>query len=100
IKSGLVTGLAHITGGGLTENTPRMCPAGLAPRIDRDAWTPLPVFDWLQAEGNIAIDEMHRTFNMGIGLVFAVSADKVDAVLTELQRLGETPVVLGDLVAS
>ncbi|MEQ3747513.1 MAG: phosphoribosylformylglycinamidine cyclo-ligase [Henriciella sp.] len=100
IKSGLVTGLAHITGGGLTENTPRMSPAGLAPRIDRDAWTPLPVFDWLQAEGNIAIDEMHRTFNMGIGLVFAVSATKVDAVLTELQRLGETPVVLGDLVAS
>jgi phosphoribosylformylglycinamidine cyclo-ligase len=100
IKSGLVTGLAHITGGGLTENTPRMCPVGLAPRIDRDAWTPLPVFDWLQAEGNIAIDEMHRTFNMGIGLVFAVSATQADAVLTELQRLGETPVVLGDLVAS
>ncbi|MCR9195887.1 MAG: phosphoribosylformylglycinamidine cyclo-ligase [Hyphomonas sp.] len=98
IRSGQVKGLAHITGGGLTENTPRMCPDHLTPRIDRKAWIALPVFDWLQNEGNIVEDEMHRTFNMGIGLVFAVSKDDAEAVLTELKSLGEAPVVIGDLI--
>ncbi len=98
IKSGKIKGLAHITGGGLTENTPRMCPDHLAPRIDRTAWVAPPVFDWLQAEGKIVEDEMHRTFNMGIGLVFAAAPDAVDAVMAELTALGETPVVIGDLV--
>ena len=99
IKSDRAKGLAHITGGGLTENTPRMCPDTLVPRIDRASWTAPPVFDWLQREGNIAEDEMHRTFNMGIGLVFAVAADDVDGAMAELVTLGETPVVIGDLVA-
>jgi phosphoribosylaminoimidazole synthetase len=97
IKANAVKGLAHITGGGLTENTPRMCPDHLIPRIDRAAWTPLPIFEWLKAEGNIAEDEMHRTFNMGIGLVFAVAPDRVEDVMTTLTSLGEAPVVLGDL---
>lgn len=97
IKAGKIKGLAHITGGGLTENTPRMCPDHLAPRIDRAAWGAPPVFDWLQREGNIAEDEMHRTFNMGIGLVFAAAADDADAVVAELRALGETPVIIGDL---
>ena len=97
IRSGLTSGLAHITGGGLTENTPRMCPANLSPRIDREAWTPPAVFDWLASEGNIDTDEMHRTFNMGIGLVFAVAPNHVDAALAKLSELGETPVVIGDL---
>lgn len=98
IKTGNIKGLAHITGGGLTENTPRMCPDHLSPRIDRKAWVAPPVFDWLRAEGNIVEDEMHRTFNMGIGLVFAVAKDDADMVMTELKALGETPVVIGDLV--
>ncbi len=98
IKTGNIKGLAHITGGGLTENTPRMCPDHLSPRIDRKAWVAPPVFDWLRAEGNIVEDEMHRTFNMGIGLVFAVAKDDADTVMTELKALGETPVVIGDLV--
>jgi phosphoribosylformylglycinamidine cyclo-ligase len=97
IKSGKIKGLAHITGGGLTENTPRMCPDHLAPRIDRSNWVVPAVFDWLQREGNIAEDEMHRTFNMGIGLVFAVAAGEVDQVMTELHELGEAPVIIGDL---
>lgn len=96
---GIIKGLAHITGGGLTENTPRMCPEHLMPRIDRTAWTPLPVFEWLQAEGNISQDEMHRTFNMGIGLVFAVAPDCVDRALECLTEVGETPVIIGDLKA-
>jgi phosphoribosylformylglycinamidine cyclo-ligase len=98
IKTGNIKGLAHITGGGLTENTPRMCPDHLLPRIDRKAWVSPSVFDWLQSEGNIVEDEMHRTFNMGIGLVFAVAKDDADTVMTALNALGETPVVIGDLV--
>ena len=97
IRAGLTTGLAHITGGGLTENTPRMCPDHLTPRIDRSAWAPPAVFDWLQSEGAIETDEMHRTFNMGIGLVFAVPADKADQAMTVLSDAGETPVIIGDL---
>lgn len=98
IKGDLVRGLAHITGGGLTENTPRMCPDHLAPRIDRKAWAPPAVFNWLQDIGNIVEDEMHRTFNMGIGMVFAVAPDQADAAIAALKEAGETPVILGDLV--
>ncbi|MEO9968364.1 MAG: phosphoribosylformylglycinamidine cyclo-ligase [Hyphomonadaceae bacterium] len=97
IAEGLVTGLAHITGGGLTENTPRMCPDGLTPKIDRQSWTPLPVFDWLQSVGQMSDDEMHKTFNMGIGMVIATSPDKTDATLAKLEELGETPNVIGEL---
>ena len=97
IRAELTTGLAHITGGGLTENTPRMCPDHLTPRIDRSAWTPPAVFDWLQSEGVIETDEMHRTFNMGIGLVFTVPADKAGQAMTALSDAGETPVIIGDL---
>ncbi len=97
IRSGMIKGLAHITGGGLTENTPRMCPDHLAPNIDRKSWTPLPVFDWLQAAGNVSDDEMHRTFNMGVGLVLAVAPDDVDAVMRNLSAAGERPVIIGDL---
>lgn len=99
IRAGLIKGLAHITGGGLTENTPRMCPEHLAPVIDRAAWTPPPVFQWLQDAGNVATDEMHRTFNMGIGLVFAVARNDADTVCAKLQEAGETPVVIGTLQA-
>jgi len=97
IRSGLTTGLAHITGGGLTENTPRMCPDHLVPRLDRNAWVPPAVFDWLQSEGKIETDEMHRTFNMGIGLVFAVPTNRAEEALASLKAAGEEPVVIGDL---
>nr|WP_321441140.1 phosphoribosylformylglycinamidine cyclo-ligase [uncultured Hyphomonas sp.] len=97
IRKGLVKGLAHITGGGLTENTPRMCPDHLAPVIERKAWTPPPVFEWLQSAGNVTEDEMHRTFNMGIGMVFAVAPEDADTVCAVLQTAGEAPVILGRL---
>lgn len=100
IRAGLIKGLAHITGGGLTENTPRMLPDTLFPRIDRAAWSAPPVFDWIKAEGNVAEDEMHRTFNMGIGLVFAVAADQADSVCKTLRKNGEAPVVIGDLATA
>ena len=100
IRARLVTGLAHITGGGLTENTPRMCPPHLTPRINRASWSPPAVFNWLQSEGNIETDEMHRTFNMGIGLVFAVAASNVDAASALLTDAGETPIIIGDLASA
>lgn len=97
IREHLVTGLAHITGGGLTENTPRMCPDGLLPEIDYGAWTPPPVFDWLQREGAIREDDMRQTFNMGLGMVFAVPQDAADLTMARLRELGEAPVVIGRL---
>lgn len=97
IRSGKIKGLAHITGGGITENTPRMCPDTLIPRIDRASWTPPPVFQWLQDAGGVNLEEMHRTFNMGIGLVLAVAPDDADAVMADLRAAGEDPRIVGDL---
>lgn len=98
IRSERIKGLAHITGGGLTENVPRMLPDDLAPRFDRSSWPVPDVFRWLQEDGNVAEDEMHKTFNMGIGLVFAVAPDQADRAIAELEALGEAPVVIGDVV--
>lgn len=98
LKQDLVRGLAHITGGGVTENTPRMCPDHLVPRVDRTAWQAPAVFNWLQDVGNITEDEMHKTFNMGIGMILAVAPTKVDAAMAALEDQGETAVILGDLV--
>lgn len=97
LASGAVKGLAHITGGGLSENIPRMCPFGLKPALDYTAWPRPPVFDWLAREGAIAEAEMRRTFNLGIGMVAAIGAQDVDTVLAALRDAGETPVVIGEL---
>lgn len=98
IKGGLVKGLAHITGGGLTENIPRMLPATLRPRIDFEAWTPPALFEWLQTEGAIEDAEMQRTFNMGIGMVLAVAEADAQDALDGLKAAGEFPTLIGDLV--
>ncbi|MEO0465100.1 MAG: phosphoribosylformylglycinamidine cyclo-ligase [Pseudomonadota bacterium] len=100
IKAGFVKGLAHITGGGLTENVPRMLPDVLTAKIDFDAWTPPAVFEWLQTEGGIEDHEMARTFNLGIGMVLCVSADQADGVLQSLRDMGEIPVRVGTLIAA
>ncbi len=100
IRSGRVKGLAHITGGGLTENTPRMCPETLVPVIDRKSWTPPPVFQWLQEAGGVETDEMHRTFNMGIGMVLAVSPADTESVMADLTAAGENPRVIGALASA
>lgn len=100
IRSGRVKGLAHITGGGLTENTPRMCPDTLVPRIDRASWTPPAVFQWLQQAGSVEADEMYRTFNMGIGLVLAVGPADAGRVIAELKAAGEDPRVVGELATA
>jgi len=89
LAAGGLHGLAHITGGGLTENVPRMLPEGLGAEIDLDAWELPPVFDWLRASAGIADAEMLRTFNCGIGLVAVVAADRADALAELLQDEGE-----------
>ncbi|TDY01603.1 phosphoribosylformylglycinamidine cyclo-ligase [Thiohalophilus thiocyanatoxydans] len=90
-----VHALAHITGGGLSENLPRVMPDNTAAVIDRQSWQRPPVFDWLQEQGNIADEEMFRTFNNGLGMVLMVDADDADACLNVLQEQGEAPLIIG-----
>jgi phosphoribosylformylglycinamidine cyclo-ligase len=95
---GLVKGMAHITGGGMTDNLPRILPEGTAARIDLGAWTVPPIFRLLQAAGQVPAGDMYRTFNMGIGLIVAVAAGDADDVLGMLADRGEAPRVIGEIV--
>ena len=99
LKAGKVTGLAHITGGGLVENPPRAIAEGLVPRFDWNAWAMPPVFNWLQATGGVSEHEMRRTFNCGLGLVLIVAPDDVGEVLEGLIAGGEDAFVVGQLAA-
>jgi phosphoribosylformylglycinamidine cyclo-ligase len=95
-----VKGMAHITGGGLSENTHRMFPDGLGARIDHSAWTRPPIFDWLQRAGSVTDSEMHRVFNCGIGMILVVApADAARAEAT-LAAAGETVFRIGGVVDS
>jgi phosphoribosylformylglycinamidine cyclo-ligase len=99
LRKGRIHGLAHITGGGLLENVPRVLPEGCHARIDAAAW-PLPrLMAFLQAQGQIEPEEMARTFNCGIGMVAAVAADQADAVAAALTEAGETVHAIGTVVA-
>ncbi len=93
-----VKGLAHITGGGFTDNVPRMLPKALGARIDLGKVPLLPVFQWLAGEGNIAQDDMLRTFNCGIGMIAIATAKDADAVMQAFAKAGETPAILGEVV--
>ncbi len=97
LDKGWIKGMAHITGGGLTENVPRTLPEGLVPRIDRASWQVPSLFAWLQREGEIADDEMFRAFNMGVGMVLVTSASEASEVVATLQAAGEPAWVLGDV---
>lgn len=94
-----VKGLAHITGGGITENIPRVLPEGLDAEIDTSTWRQGPVFDFLQEQGNIETQEMRRTFNCGVGMVVVVSADDADRATAILNENGESTWRLGRIVA-
>ena len=98
-ETGGVKALAHITGGGITENVPRALPAGLGVRVDLSHVPVLPVFRWLAATGGIAESEMLRTFNCGIGMVAVVEPAKADAITAVLKREGETIARLGEVVS-
>jgi phosphoribosylformylglycinamidine cyclo-ligase len=94
-----VKGMAHITGGGLVENTHRMFPEHAAARIERASWPRVPIFDWLQRAGNVADAEMHRVFNCGIGLVVVVAAQDAARATAQLAAAGETVYRIGSVVA-
>jgi len=95
IRQNRIHALAHITGGGLLENVPRVLPKHLHARIDAGAWLQPRLMAFLQAQGNIEPEEMARTFNCGIGMVLAVAADEVPALLSDLAAAGETAHVIG-----
>jgi phosphoribosylformylglycinamidine cyclo-ligase len=95
-----VKGLAHITGGGLTENVPRVLQENLMAKIDKASWPRLPLFSWLQREGNVAEDEMHRVFNCGIGMVIIVAAQDAKRAAEHLRASGETVYEIGRIEAS
>jgi phosphoribosylformylglycinamidine cyclo-ligase len=89
LATGFVKGMAHITGGGITDNLPRVLPDGTMAIVDRRAWTVPPIFEWLQRSGGVPPDDMLRTFNMGIGLIIVVAREHVSATLDALAAHGE-----------
>ena len=93
-----VVGIAHITGGGLVENIPRVLPDGLAARLDTRAWRRPAIFDWLQQHGGIADAEMWRTFNCGVGLVVILPAARADEAIARLTEAGESVFHIGEIV--
>jgi len=100
LKSHDLHAMAHITGGGLSENIIRVVPEGLGLRIDASAWTLPPMFDWLQREGAVADHEMWRTFNCGIGFVLIVGKDEIALLENDLDRLGLPNWRIGEVVES
>lgn len=98
LKNKTVKALAHITGGGLCENLPRILPESLVAEIESTSWTPAPVFQWLAEAGKIPALDMVTTFNCGIGMVLVVDAADHEAVLAALQALGEDPVLMGQVI--
>ena len=100
LDAGQVKALAHITGGGLTENLPRVLPAGLSARIDLSRWTLPPVFAWMQQVGTIPEHEMLTTFNCGIGMILVVAAETAESVQAALAEAGEQVYRMGQLEAA
>ena len=100
LDGGRIKGLAHITGGGITDNLPRVLPHGTAAVVDAAAWEVPPLFRWLQRNGRVPVDDMMRTFNMGIGLVIVTARDRGEQLLEELAaRGGRDARVVGEIVA-
>ena len=100
IKQIDIHGMAHITGGGLLENIPRVMPHNTRAQISANSWKLPPVFKWIQSAGNVQTREMHRTINCGVGMVIIVSAEDADQTISLLNKLGETAWRLGDVVSS
>jgi len=94
-----IKGLAHITGGGISENLPRAFADNLNARVDINSWRQGPVFDWLAKTGRIATDEMRRTFNCGVGMVLVVDKSNIDIAIENLGKSGEKAWLMGEVVA-
>jgi len=100
LEAGRIKGMAHITGGGITDNLPRVLPHGTAAVVDTSAWDVPPIFQWLQRSGSIPKDDMMRTFNMGIGLIVVTSRHDAEPLIGELAaRGGRDARVIGQIVA-
>ena len=95
IKTVTVKGLAHITGGGITENLPRIHGESLHAEIDTSSWEQGPVFDWLAEAGNIETAEMRRTFNCGVGMIVVVDGESAEKAVAELHTVGEDAWIIG-----
>lgn len=100
MKTVSIHAIAHITGGGLLENIPRVMPQNTQAVIDTNAWERLPIFDWLQENGNVEAKEMYRTFNCGIGLVMCVAQEDVDKTMSVLKQQGEQVWQIGTIETS
>jgi phosphoribosylformylglycinamidine cyclo-ligase len=98
VTAGITTGMAHITGGGITENLPRILPKNMSAQIEVGSWPVLPVFEHLRTLGQVSDDEMMRTFNMGVGLIAAIPADKFKRAKTLLDKAEEKFFVIGRVV--
>ncbi len=96
-NEGMIKAVAHITGGGLVENLPRVLPANVQAKINRRTWTPLPIFDAIQTMGQIPDDEMFRTFNMGIGMVLVCDNDSSTEVIAALESAGMHAAEIGKI---
>jgi phosphoribosylformylglycinamidine cyclo-ligase len=99
LAAGVVKGMAHITGGGVTDNLPRILPDGTAAEVRRGAWTVPPLFRWLTEAGAVPLDDQYRAFNMGVGLIVAVAAADAARAATLLRDAGEAPMTIGRIVA-
>lgn len=100
VKEFRIKGIAHITGGGITENLPRIFPQGVRAKINRKAWTIPPIFQALSKLGQVERDEMYRVFNMGIGLILIVPSQSATAVLKKAAELGDQGWKIGEIVSS
>ena len=99
INEVMVKGLAHITGGGISENLPRALPDSMHARVDTNSWQQAAVFEWLADTGRIAIDEMRRTFNCGVGMTVVLAQDEADTGVKVLTQAGETAWLMGEVLA-
>ena len=97
LGTGLIKGMAHITGGGITENLPRVLPEGLRAQVDPASWDAPPVFAWLQKAGGVGDEEMRRAFNMGIGMIIVCAASDAGTVMARLRETSESPVRIGEV---
>lgn len=100
IKEVPIKAIAHITGGGLTENIPRVIPEGLSVQIDTNSWNLPPIFEWLRDKGNIELHEMYKTFNCGVGLVLCVDHNNISETLQYLNNVGENAWLIGEIISS
>jgi phosphoribosylformylglycinamidine cyclo-ligase len=98
LPGGRIKGMAHITGGGITENLPRVLPEGLGFSLDRESWTVPPLFTWLQEAGRVSGPEMFRACNMGVGMILVCSPADTDGLVDDLRRAGESAWRLGEIV--